>query len=110
MEANPRQVDVYIESNDSAPFDDWMAAMRDQKGKVAIERRIARLETGLLGDYDDVGEGVIELIVDVGPGYRVYCADDGKSVLLLCAGPKKTQQADIKRAKRFWQSYKNEGS
>lgn len=53
-----------------------------------------------------MGDGLIELKVDSGPGYRIYIADDGKSSLILCAGMKKTQKQDIKNAKRYWKDYK----
>jgi putative addiction module killer protein len=62
---------------------------------------------GLLGEWDDVGDGVIELIFKgAGPGYRIYCGQDGKNlVILLLGGKKKGQQSDIDRAKWFWRDY-----
>jgi len=58
------------------------------------------------GGCRDVGDGLIELKIDTGPGYRVYLADDGKNSLILCAGSKRTQSRDIKAAKQYWQDYK----
>jgi putative addiction module killer protein len=88
VEAKPRTVEVYIAANGTAPFDDGMDGLRDTKGKGQIDSRIGRLERGLLGHYRDIGDGLIELKLDnAGPGYRIYCADNGESVLILCAGP-----------------------
>ena len=87
--------------------------MRDRQAKAAIFSRIARLQIGLFGDSKSLGEGVYELRVDVGTGYRVYYARSGNEiVLLLCGGNKKTQTADIIKAKDYWNEYKkrtNEG-
>jgi putative addiction module killer protein len=76
-------------------------------GKAAIEARIALLRRGSLGkQYRDVGDGLIELKVNVGPGYRIYIADDSRNSLILLAGRKNTQKQDIKTAKNHWADYK----
>ena len=107
MEAKPRTVEVYIAANGTVPFDDWMDGLRDTKGKGQIDSRVSRLERGLLGHYRDIGDGLIELKLDnVGPGYRIYCADNGESVLILCAGAKGTQNADIAKAKYYWSEFR----
>lgn len=103
-----RQVDVYVGQSGLAPFEQWLTRLRDLKVKAAIDTRIARLRRGLLGDCSSVGEGVLELRIDFGPGYRIYVADDGESILLLCAGSKKTQRADVAAAKRHWKAYRKE--
>ena len=91
------QRDVYLE---------WQLKLRDTKAKIAIDRRINRIELGNFGDHKFCREGVWELRVDVGPGYRVYYARAGTHViLLLCAGDKRTQQADIARACEYWQDW-----
>ena len=65
------------------------------------------MQAGNFGDCEPVGEGVIELRVHVGAGYRVYCGRHGKAVvLLLCGGDKGSQSADIKRAKALWSEWK----
>lgn len=64
------------------------------------------MKRGLFGDCEPVGDGVWELRIDTGPGYRVYYARAGKQVvLLLCGGDKRRQKADIKRAKDYWEDY-----
>ncbi len=106
MEATPRIVTVY-RSGDSYPFDEYVGQLKDAMGKAQIEARVNKLRRGLRGEYDDVGEGIIELILDNrGPGYRIYCVDNGKEALLLCAGIKRTQDADIARAKALWKESK----
>jgi putative addiction module killer protein len=107
VQARPRDVEVYESESGVAPFDDWMRDLRDSIGKAAIESRIALLRRGSLGkQYRDVGDGLIELKVNVGPGYRIYIADDGKTSLILFAGRKNTQKQDIRAAKRYWNNYK----
>ena len=66
-----------------------------------------RLESGLYGDCEPVGEGVSELRMFFGPGYRVYFGEDAKNtVILLCGGDKDSQKKDIKKAKEYWKEYK----
>ena len=107
MQARPRNVQVYVTSSGAVPFDDWMKDLKDFIGGAAIDARIGLLRRGSLGHkYEDVGNGLIELKVDTGPGYRIYIADDGRNSLLLCAGSKRTQKQDIKKARTYWADYK----
>ncbi|MBZ5725227.1 MAG: type II toxin-antitoxin system RelE/ParE family toxin [Acidobacteriia bacterium] len=107
MEVRRRRVENYVTADGGCPFDEWLDGLRDPIGKGQIDQRIARLRLGSLGKWDDVGEGVIELIFkNVGPGYRVYCGQDGPDlVILLGGGTKRGQQADIERAKKHWRDY-----
>jgi len=83
----------------SATFDEWFSKLPDRQAKARIAARIDRLAVGNPGDVKPVGSGVSEMRIDYGPGYRVYFAQRGwKVVVLLCAGDKRTQDADIKRA------------
>lgn len=87
-------------------FEDWLAQMRDRVAKLAILKRIVRVEEGNFGDHKFCREGVSELRVNVGAGYRVYYAMSGKQVvLLLCGGDKRTQDADIDRACDNWRNW-----
>jgi putative addiction module killer protein len=72
-------------------------------GKAFV--RLKRTEQGNLGDHGSVGEGVIEIRIDFGPGCRVYLGIDGDEIILLWGGTKKTQNEDIKTAKEFWRDY-----
>jgi putative addiction module killer protein len=86
-----------------------MRDLKDPVGMAAIDAKLTLLRRGSLGNYRDVGGGLIELKVNVGPGYRVYVADDGRNSLILLAGRKKTQKQDIKAAQRYWADYKARG-
>lgn len=85
---------------------DWLRGLRDNQVKVAVVRRVARIEQGNFGDHKFCRDGVWELRLDVGPGYRVYYALSGRRVvLLLCGGDKRTQSSDIGRAVDYWQDW-----
>ena len=89
------------------PFGVWLNGLRDLKVRAIIRERIARLMLGNFGDAKAIGEGVFEMRVVFGPGYRMYYAEDGKRiVVLLCGGTKRSQAADIGRAKIRWHEYK----
>lgn len=81
-------------------FDEWLSKLRDTKGKARIIARIRSAELGNLGDMEPVGEGISEMRVHYGPGYRVYLKKKGKSlIILLSGGDKSSQTRDIKKAK-----------
>jgi putative addiction module killer protein len=83
-------------------FDAWLQALRDINAQGYIERRIKRIAGGNLGDVKSVGEGVSEVRVDVGPGYRIYFIQRGITVIvLLCGGDKSSQARDITRSKKL---------
>jgi putative addiction module killer protein len=80
----------------------WITGLRDSRARYRILTRIKRLEEGNPGDVEPVGEGISELRIHYGPGYRVYYKDTGKEIIiLLCGGDKTTQQEDIANAKRI---------
>lgn len=96
----------YLTRDGEDPIVEWLRTLRDLQGKAAIIRRLNRLELGNFGDFKPIREGVFELRIDVGPGYRVYYARSGKTViLLLCGGSKRTQDADIDRACAYWRDW-----
>ena len=83
-------------------FDDWFSALRDRQGKLRIQARIDRAELGNFGDCAPVGEGVSEMRVHIGPGYRVYFVERGLEIVVLVAGgDKSTQAKDIKLAHKL---------
>jgi putative addiction module killer protein len=89
--------------NKTDEFDVWLSSLTDLMAQAKILARIRRAELGNFGDSEPVGEGVSEMRIDFGPGYRVYYAREGRVVyLLLNGGDKSTQKADIKRAKAIW--------
>lgn len=89
-----------IEVRQTTVFRDWLAGLRDRTAIQRINVRIRRVSLGNFGDVEPVGEGVSELRVNYGPGYRVYFKRRGETiVLLLCGGDKSSQSRDIKLAK-----------
>ncbi|WP_301361974.1 type II toxin-antitoxin system RelE/ParE family toxin [Stutzerimonas nitrititolerans] len=83
----------------TAEFDDWLSGLKDSVGRLRIARRIDAAANGNFGDCEPVGEGVSEMRIHYGPGYRVYFSRIGSTIyLLLAGGDKSTQQRDIARA------------
>ncbi len=109
MEARERELVEYEEADGSSPFRGWFSGLRDRKARARIVARLVRLRQGNFGDAKSLGDGVSELRLDFGPGYRVYFALDGERiVLLLLGGDKSTQQSDIRKAVGYWQRYQEE--
>jgi putative addiction module killer protein len=91
-----------IEIRETAAFSAWLRALRDAQARARIAARIRRLAFGNLGDVRPVGEGVSELRIHYGPGYRVYFVRRGDLlIIVLCGGDKTTQPRDIESAKRL---------
>lgn len=98
---------VYEQDQGQRPFERWLDSLRDKQAQTRVARRIRQVQNGTLGDWKPAGEGVLELRVDVGAGYRIYCGRHGETlVILLCGGDKSSQDKDIKRAKDFWADWK----
>jgi putative addiction module killer protein len=88
------------------PFTEWLGDLPDRQARARILARLERLEAGNFGDVKFLRDGVSELRIDWGPGYRVYFGRDGRTVIvLLCAGDKRKQDADIRKAVVLWQEY-----
>lgn len=101
------EVRHYITIDDVDPFQSWLDEMPDAATKVVIVRRLDRIALGNFGDHKFCGDGVWELRIDYGPGYRIYYGQAGRAiVLLLCGGTKRTQTKDIQTAKKFWADFK----
>lgn len=95
-------------SGEKRPFSDWMR-MLDRRAAGVVDARIARLRVGNLGDWKAVGDGVFEMRIDFGPGYRVYFGRQGRTVVvLLGGGSKRSQSADIRQAKANWRDYEKD--
>ncbi len=91
-----------IEVRATERFTAWVAALRDARAKARVLERVRRISLGNFGDIAPVGEGVSELRIHYGPGYRVYLVQRGPvAVILLCGGDKASQPADIARAKQM---------
>jgi putative addiction module killer protein len=89
-----------IEIRRTAAFINWLRDLRDRRAQEIITQRITRLAGGLFGDVKSVGDGVSEMRINYGPGYRIYFTRQGNVVVvLLCGGDKDSQARDIARAK-----------
>jgi putative addiction module killer protein len=89
-----------IEVRQTAVFAEWLDGLADERAASRIAQRIVRLQAGLFGDAKAVGDGISELRVDYGPGYRIYFVRRGQLiVVLLCGGTKRSQAKDIGAAK-----------
>ena len=97
----------YRSNDDKEPVTEWLHSIRDKQAQAKLRIRLKRLEAGIFGDCESVGEGVLELREHLGAGYRVYFGRHGHTiVILLCGGSKKSQAADIKSAKEYWNDWK----
>lgn len=100
------KIEHYVNEEGVDVFLDWFNRLRDKQAKINIERRIYRLGLGQFGQVKPAREGVWELKIDIGAGYRVYYAQvENTLVLLLCGGNKKSQDTDIDRAISYWKNY-----
>ena len=97
----------YVTESGREPVTEWLQSLKDKQAQAKIRVRLKRLEAGMFGDCEPVGDGVLELREHLGAGYRVYFGRHGKAVvILLCGGSKKTQPSDIKTARQYWADWK----
>ena len=100
-----KTVIVYRRHDNKEPFADWLFSLRDLAIRHRIETRIDRVKQGNYGDHKRF-QGIIELRLDFGKGYRLYCGEDGNTlVVLLIGGDKSSQDKDIKKAFAYWRDY-----
>lgn len=105
MDIAPLEVRLYRTDADACPFLDWRSSL-DGTIRRAVDARLERLRRGLLGLCRSVGEGVFELKLALGPGYRIYFGREHRAiVILLHAGDKKRQSADIEKAHMYWKDH-----
>jgi len=91
-----------IEVRQTERFRNWLTGLRDERARARILKRLDRAQAGNLGDIAPVGDGVSEMRIFYGPGYRVYFVQRGKALIaLLCGGDKSSQAADIEEAKEL---------
>ena len=100
----------YSDPNGNNLFAEWLNSLKDRQGLARIAARLLRLENGNFGDCKSVGDGVWELRIDTGPGYRVYYAIENKKLILLChGGDKSSQSTDIIKAISRWKDWQTRG-
>jgi len=106
MSDTPIDVLEYLTENGRNPFRAWLEGLRDRRARAKVRARLNRIRLGSFGDCKAVGQGVSELRIPYGPGYRVYFGRKGNTVvILLYSGDKKTQSKDIARAQEYWNDY-----
>jgi len=99
IQAFPYEIDYYKTGDGTAPFKEWLAALRDVAARAKVRVRLDRARLGNLGDHKSIADGVWELRIDYGPGYRVYYAIEGSRILLLLVGgDKESQKRDSAKA------------
>lgn len=102
---------IYVAADGEAPFERWLNDLRDRGARARIRARLARVHAGNLGDCKPLREGVQELRIDHGPGYRVYLSRQGPVlVLLLCGSDKGEQGRAIERAIEYLNDWKRRGA
>ena len=100
-------IEEYTLPSGISPYQQWFENVADLRAAARIYMRIKRMEAGNMGDCKPIHDGVWELRIDVGQGYRVYYAKTGKTIiLLLCGGDKNSQKKDIERAVIYLNDYK----
>ena len=104
------QIEIYSDHEGRVPFAEWLDNLTDRQGRAAIKARLLRVGAGNLGDCKALREGVLELRIDKGPGYRVYLSRQGPVlVLLLCGSDKGNQDRAIKQAIDYLNDWKQRG-
>ena len=107
VETFPYTISYYLTEAGEKPFKEWLDGLKDIVARQKIRIRLDRVRLGNLGKNRSVGEGVYELKIDYGPGYRVYYGLDKKTVvLLLLGGDKSSQKKDITQARTYWEDHK----
>jgi putative addiction module killer protein len=101
-----KELRTYRTKQGQEPFIDWLESLKDRVGRANITNRLNRVVHGHYGDCEPVGDGIYELRVHYGSGYRVYFSEQNETILLLLAGSKRTQTKDIKKAKQFWAEFR----
>jgi putative addiction module killer protein len=103
----PYEIDYYKTTDNRTPFREWLEDLRDVNGRAKIRVRLDRARLGNLGDHKQLDDGVWELRIDYGPGYRVYFAkEENRLILLLIGGDKDTQRKDIAQAMGYLQDHR----
>ena len=107
MENFPYTIDYYVTEDGRKPFKEWLDTLRDITARQKVRVRLDRVRLGNLGRNRSVGEGVYEIKIDYGPGYRVYYGLEEKAlILLLLGGDKSSQEKDIALARAYWNDQK----
>lgn len=108
MEGVAKELRIYEQSSGKKPFEDWLFGLRDKTVIARVAARLNRVAHGNMGDVKSLGDGLSELRLAFGGGYRVYFALDGDTIIiLLSGGDKGSQTRDIKQARTFLTDYRS---
>lgn len=103
------QIQLLETDEGKVPFEEWYNSLKDKITKVKVRRRLDRISLGNFGDSQSVGDGVYELRLHFGAGYRIYFTRvENTIIVLIGGGDKSTQKSDITKAKAIWNQYKHE--
>lgn len=106
MMIQPLEILNYHTADGKCPYKEWFDSLNDVSTQQIIDARLTRVERGLLGECNFIGNGVIELKFRFGAGYRIYFGRQGRRlIILLCGGDKSSQNKDIKKALEYWEDY-----
>ena len=106
MDTSQIELLEYVSDDGKNIFRTWLRKLKDSTARARIRVRLNRVRLGNFGDCKSVGQGVSELRIDYGPGYRIYFGKSGTVVvLLLCGGTKQSQTKDIRKAQKYWAEY-----
>lgn len=105
MDICGKEIFIYETGSGRSPFEEWLDSLKNRKVRAIIRASLDRLGGGNAGQCEAVGDGVYELKIHFGPGYRVYFGV-AQIILLLCGGEKSTQKKDIEKARGYWKSHK----
>lgn len=104
-----RRILIYRNAAGLEPYAAYVDSLKDREGAAKIRIRVTRAQLGNLGDHRAIGGGLVELRVNFGPGYRVYLGlHGGELAVLICAGDKGSQRADIRKARAYWEEFRKE--
>ena len=107
QQAVPKNVVTYVTREGKDVFQGWLDRLADRQARALIDKTIAKVRLGNLGRHKSVGQGVQEIVLDYGPGYRIYFGEHGTTLVVLLVGStKKRQQDAITLAQRYWNDWK----
>jgi len=100
-------IEIYQDKKGNHPFIEWIESLTDKTARAKIKVRLARVRLGNLGDWKSLGQGLYEMRIDEGAGYRLYFAQTSDKKIILLGGSKKTQEKDIKTARTYLKDYRS---
>lgn len=107
MEADIYDIEIFQDQNGNKPFIEWIESLVDKTARAKIKVRLARIGLGNLGDWKSLGQGLYEIRIDEGAGYRLYFTQTLDKKIILFGGSKKTQVKDIEKSRKYLIEYRS---